>query len=255
MFAVPVTPEGVAAFESYMTEHGSLPEPWSTCVLLNVALPPSKKALNTSGYHKLQEAVCRLLDNHGITDKDSLLQELPDSWERHGDLVVLSKGSFSTTTVWRSLGDRLWQEVCKALGCERVAINRAVTCDRFRTSSALLVYGLDGWVEHVDNGVAYVFDVTRCMFSAGNVTEKLRLAKLDCSGETVVDLYAGVGYFTLPFLVHARAMSVHACEWNPDAVEGLRRGLRANGVEDRCIIHFGDCKQVGAFSTHCYMYG
>lgn len=29
------------------------------------------------------------------------------------------------------------------------------------------------------------------MFSAGNITEKLRVAKFDCRGETVVDLYAG----------------------------------------------------------------
>ena len=244
MFAIPITPEGVAKLESHVVEHGTLPEPWSSCVPLNVALPPSKKALNTSGYQKLQEAVDRLLDECGISDKGSLLAELPDSWERHGDLVVLSQGSFSATHVWHSLGDRLWQVVCCALGCKRVALNKPVTCNKFRTSSIQLVRGLDGWVEHVDNGVTYVFDVTRCMFSAGNVTEKLRLARLDCSGETVVDLYAGVGYFTLPLLVHARAKSVHACEWNPDAVEGLRRGLRANAVEDRCIIHFGDCRQV-----------
>lgn len=37
----------------------------------------------------------------------------------------------------------------------------------------------------------YEFDVTKCMFSAGNITEKLRVAGFDCRGETVVDLYAG----------------------------------------------------------------
>lgn len=39
---------------------------------------------------------------------------------------------------------------------------------------------------------SYEFDVTKCMFSFGNVTEKLRIAGFDCRGETVVDLYAGV---------------------------------------------------------------
>lgn len=34
--------------------------------------------------------------------------------------------------------------------------------------------------------------MTKCMFSAGNITEKLRVAGFDCKGETVVDLYAGV---------------------------------------------------------------
>jgi len=30
------------------------------------------------------------------------------------------------------------------------------------------------------------------MFSAGNITEKLRIASFDCRGEDVVDLYAGM---------------------------------------------------------------
>ena len=37
----------------------------------------------------------------------------------------------------------------------------------------------------------YSYDVTKCMFSSGNITEKIRIAKLNCNEETVVDLYAG----------------------------------------------------------------
>lgn len=37
---------------------------------------------------------------------------------------------------------------------------------------------------------------------------------------------------------------VHACEWNPAAVQGLKRGLIANGVNDRCVIHQGDNREV-----------
>ncbi len=36
--------------------------------------------------------------------------------------------------------------------------------------------------------------------------------------EAIVDLYAGIGYYTLPFLVAAGAEIVHACEWNPNSV-------------------------------------
>lgn len=41
-----------------------------------------------------------------------------------------------------------------------------------------------------------------------------------------MDLFAGIGYFTLPYLVHASAMHVHACEWNPAAVEALKKNLK-----------------------------
>ena len=42
--------------------------------------------------------------------------------------------------------------------------------------------------------------------------------------------FAGIGYFTLPFLVHAGAEFLHACEWNPEAVKALARNLSRNGV-------------------------
>uniref|UniRef100_A0A2P2KSH5 tRNA(Phe) (4-demethylwyosine(37)-C(7)) aminocarboxypropyltransferase n=1 Tax=Rhizophora mucronata TaxID=61149 RepID=A0A2P2KSH5_RHIMU len=78
------------------------------------------------------------------------------------------------------------------------------------------------------------------MFSWGNLSEKLRMAHLHCEDEVVVDLFAGIGYFTLPFLVRAKAKLVYACEWNPYAVEALKQNLHANSVSDRCIVLEGD---------------
>lgn len=62
---------------------------------------------------------------------------------------------------------------------------------------------------------------------------------------------SGIGYFTLPYLVHAGAAKVYACEWNPDAVEALQKNLVSNGVFDRCTIHQGDNRQVRfLYSSH-----
>lgn len=61
--------------------------------------------------------------------------------------------------------------------------------------------GDNGWVGHCENGILYSFDATKCMFSWGNLSEKLRMACLDCRDEVIVDLFAGIGYFVLPFLV------------------------------------------------------
>ena len=68
------------------------------------------------------------------------------------------------------------------------------------------------------------------MFSSGNGTEKKRKGEACKAGETVVDLYAGIGYFTLPFLVHGKAAHVHACELNDNSVEALKKGLEANSI-------------------------
>lgn len=57
-------------------------------------------------------------------------------------------------------------------------------------------------------------------------------------------IWTGIGYFTLPYLLHAGAAHVHACEWNPDAVEALKRNLQLNRVAHRCTVHQGDNRQV-----------
>ena len=38
---------------------------------------------------------------------------------------------------------------------------------------------------------------------------------------------------------------VHACDWNEVALEGLRRGLIANDINnERCVMHYGDNRKV-----------
>jgi Met-10+ like-protein len=104
--------------------------------------------------------------------------------------------------------------------------------------------GSPGWITVTEQGIHYSFDVTRIMFSRGNITEKIRLGhELVQPGDVMVDLYGGIGYFTLPALVHGHASRVHVCEWNPVAVEYLQYNLVANGVADRATVYVGDCRQ------------
>ena len=50
-------------------------------------------------------------------------------------------------------GDRLWLTVCKSLQCQRLARKSVVSQDGFRSPQVTLLYGEDGWVEQVDNGI------------------------------------------------------------------------------------------------------
>ncbi|XP_035397447.1 tRNA wybutosine-synthesizing protein 2 homolog isoform X1 [Cygnus atratus] len=214
------------------------------CRLLRIQSPiPSKAASVRTPAQKLRSELQRMVLGLGESWSEELERDVPRSWQRHGDLVLLSEDSFSAA-LWTKLGSALWETVASALGAQRLARRGRVLPGGMRSPSVTLLLGQDGWVEHVDNGIRYTFDVTKCMFSPGNITEKLRVASLPCAGEVLVDLYAGIGYFTLPYLVHAAAAFAHACEWNHHAVEALRRNLALNGVQDRCHIHHGDNRQL-----------
>ena len=81
------------------------------------------------------------------------------------------------------------------------------------------------------------------MYSRGNVTEKRRFGQeLVQKDEIIVDMYAGIGYYTLPALIHGNAKFVHACEWNPDAIAFLKYNLEFNGVSKRAKVYEGDCR-------------
>eukprot|EP01147_Barroeca_monosierra_P003674 gene3674-8338_t len=161
-------------------------------------------------------------------------------WEEHGDVILFPANSFNHP-IWNDLGSCVWEVIVSNMNrFTRVAFQQAVNSNLMRTSSARLVYGDSGIVTHIDNGISYTYDITKLMFSRGNITEKIRVAAFNCDGEVVVDLFAGIGYFTLPYLVHARAQKVYACEWNPTAVEMLKHNLAANHVIDRCEIFTGD---------------
>ena len=59
--------------------------------------------------------------------------------------------------------------------------------------------------------------------------------------KVVVDLYCGIGYYTIPYLCHAKAKHVHACEWNPHSILALRYNLELNKVNpNKYTIYPGD---------------
>ena len=108
-----------------------------------------------------------------------------------------------------------------------------------------LVYegpGSPGWVTVTEQGIRQSFDMTRVMFSRGNISEKIRFGKLVKTGDVVLDMYAGIGYYTLPALIHGRASHVYACEWNKDAANALRYNIEDNRVADFVTVLEGDCR-------------
>lgn len=185
----------------------------------------------------MKEAITSLLNRHNFPL--TLLEQLPTRWERLGDIVVLPTTSFKDS-IWDSLGKELWLNVAESLGASRLARQGRISPTGTRDSGLEILVGVNGWVDHRENGIIYSFDATKCMFSWGNLSEKRRMGQLDCKNEVIVDLFTGIGYFTLPFLVKANAKMVYACEWNPHAIEALRRNLELNGVTDRCVILEGD---------------
>src|SRR5205807_2396747 len=96
---------------------------------------------------------------------------------------------------------------------------------------------------YLEGGVRYAFDVARVMLSPGNIEERLGITNRVRPGAVVADLFAGIGYFTLPLAMRAHPAIVYACELNPISFQYLVRNIRLNRATN-VVPLLGDCRDV-----------
>ena len=114
-----------------------------------------------------------------------------------------------------------------------------------RRPEITVLEGASHEVVHHEAGIVYRLDPARVMFSMGNRDEKMLLASaVRGSGreERCADMFAGIGYFTLPA---ARAGArVHAMEINPESHAYLVANIRENALGNRITAECGDCRDL-----------
>lgn len=166
---------------------------------------------------------------------DSLKEFLPDKWEKIGDVLII-RFSPQLSACKEEIA-RIYARVLNARTvCEEIGKIHGV----FREPQLRIVLGDNTETVHKENGILYKLDVARLMFSSGNISERVRMAGENCSGQLVVDMFAGIGYFTLPVAVHGGAEKIIACEMNPIALHYLRENIKLNGVEGKVDVFPGD---------------
>ena len=95
-----------------------------------------------------------------------------------------------------------------------------------------------------EHGCVYSLDVTKVFFTPRLSTERRRVASLVGPNETVGDLFAGVGPFSILIAKLQPKSNAKACDISPEAVSYLRRNIRLNGVSDRVRAYLGDADRI-----------
>lgn len=93
-------------------------------------------------------------------------------------------------------------------------------------------------------GCIYHIDVARTFFSPRLSTEHNRVASAVKEGETVIDLFAGVGPFSIPIAKQHKNVRVYAVDMNPDALTLLKKNVAVNRVEKYVVPILGDARLV-----------
>lgn len=159
----------------------------------------------------------------------------PEKWEKLGDVLVLRLAEEALPHA-----RELAAAYAQALACKCVVRDPGGVAGELREMQGELLFGDDPVTTHVESGVRYRLDASRIMFSSGNMLERKRAARLQARGEVVVDMFAGIGYFTLPVAMRSGAAKVIALEKNPLSFRYLQENVRLNGVEGVVEPWLGD---------------
>jgi tRNA wybutosine-synthesizing protein 2 len=165
--------------------------------------------------------------------------EMPAGYHRFGRVLVIQRPP--SLARYDVLLGMAWQE---ELGVATVLVKSGPIDGELRTPQLKRVAGETTETEVVEHGVRWRFDAARIMFAAGNRTERWRVGRLVRPGESVVDLFAGIGYFAIPAALPGRAACVYAVEKNMIAVRYLRKNAEVNGVASRLVVVPGDNRTV-----------
>lgn len=177
--------------------------------------------------------------------KDELTPEqlelLPSAYQKIGDIVIINldpeilkfeneigkliiKNIPNTKTVCKRTGD--------IVGEERLPQLEVIVGDN-NTETI-----------HKENGCLYKLDVSKVMFAKGNLEERGRILKLVKQNEVIVDLFSGIGYFSIPIAKFAKPSKIYTIDINPTSILYLQENIQLNKVEGKIETNLGDCRQV-----------
>lgn len=93
-----------------------------------------------------------------------------------------------------------------------------------------------------ENGCRYLLDVARVYFTPRLSTERMRIAGMIKEGDKVVDMFAGVGPFSILIAKKFPSAHVIAIDKNPVAIKYLKENIKLNKVMN-VEVREGDAKE------------
>ena len=171
---------------------------------------------------------------------DADLNKLPKGYQKIGDIIVLNL-------------DEVFNDYKKEIGEATLEIFPKVRsiCNKygeirgkFREPQIELLVGDENTiVTHIEHGCKYRFDIRKLMFAKGNLSERVRIPKQVRDGEIIVDMFAGLGYFSIPIGKLSKPGKLYSIELNPVSYKFLKENFEINKIKNAEAIN-GDNREI-----------
>ncbi|WP_309491904.1 class I SAM-dependent methyltransferase family protein [Candidatus Hecatella orcuttiae] len=166
--------------------------------------------------------------------------DLHSSLEIIGDIAILKLPALSAAQ------ERLLGEAVAMLNKQVKSVFKQIgpVEGGFRTRGLQLIYGENRTeTVHREHGCLLKVDVSKAYFSPKLQFERRRIAEMVEPWEVVVNMFAGVGSFSMVIAKIAKPAKVYSIDINPDAVRYLEENIRLNRVESVVEPILADAKE------------
>jgi len=177
---------------------------------------------------EFEEADEQVKDYRVLVDlPDELRPILPSSYDTLGSIAIV-KMADEVVPYASAIGDAI---IASQKSIRTVCLDAGVV-DQFRTRNVRVVAG-ENTTEtvHKEYGLVFKMDIAKVFFSPRLATEREMVAKQVKPGEVVIDMFAGIGPFSIMIGKTRMPKVIYAIDANPEAIRYMEENLRLNKVD------------------------
>ena len=181
----------------------------------------------------LKEAVSGILSEKEVS-------ELYGAFDQIGNIIIIRIPD-SLLSKKKTIGSVILDKVKTA---KSVFYQSSPVEGDFRIRSLELLAGEDKTeTEYKEHGCRFRVDVKKAFFSPRLSTERERIANLINDGETVINMFGGVGMFSI-IAAKKKKCNIYNIDINPDAIELCKKSIRLNKLKGQVETIVGDASKI-----------
>ena len=209
----------------------------------------AKHLTSEVGFVRIEEREFNQRTSRRLTLVDALrrrlpgkaLAALPHSMDVIGDIVVVELSS-ELVGLEQAIGEAIL-EIHPNI--HTVMAKAGAFSSEYRTRELRLIAGEDkSTTRHKEHGCLFELDVRSVFFSSRLSHERLRVASQVHPNEIVLDMFAGVGPYSILIARKQPTTLVHAVDANPSAYHYLVSNILANKVHSNTKALLGDVREI-----------
>ena len=173
-----------------------------------------------------------------------LHHNLPRKWKKIGDIVILDLSKIENEK------EKIAEIYAQVLNVKTIIQKNKISGELRKPEDTELLYGKETVTEISEYGIKYKLDLAEIMWSPGNTGWRSALSGPEKVSEfytfdkpkTIIDYFAGIGYFSIQMAKGYPEAEIIAIDKNPRSIEYLTLNAKNNSVNIKIIND--DCRNI-----------